>query len=235
MFHQQGLAHKHFAHLQQKLQDCFHGCVCVHPGATTRVSKKQKIALGLGTATPPLCCFSSDLSATTSPSEPCARNLRAAKSRPTPITDCISKAVHHPQDILQSPGLCKNGHLPQSEAVHGSPRAARHRPWYGRASASSRQGEMPSGHSTALVVHHSAAKPLQGRAVAHSPSPCAGDALALMANAASQAAWLREEADVAEILPHLVHQAEAYNVSPSSHAICTDLTYVCIAIKQHDL
>ena len=218
------------------LQDCCTGCVCIHAGITSGVSKKQKMALPLGIATAPLCSFPSDLPAVTSPGEECALNSMADRSWPE-VSGCISKPESHHGDTPQDPGVREHGHLLQSKAVPGSPGAATHRPWQGRASGYSCRDEMlpGMGHSTAPVIQRDTAEPVHGRAVAHSPGPYAGNALALATDPDARAAWLQEESDVAAMMPLLVQQAEAYNVRSSAHDNCICQSIVCIAVKPSSL
>ena len=69
-----------------------------------------------------------------------------------------------------------------------------------------------NGHSTTLVLHRSAAQPVSparaDRAGAHSPAPHAGNTLAVVPDGSRQATILRETAEVAEILPNWVIEAQ---------------------------
>ena len=97
----------------------------------------------------------------------------------------------------------------------------------GKAGHSAAASQVPAaiGHSTALVLHQSAAQPesqtCAPRAAARSPVTHAGNFLPLVPHAGRHAVRdavvLREEAQVAENLPNLVQDAAEYKVEPYPH------------------
>ena len=105
----------------------------------------------------------------------------------------------------------------------GSPKAARHRPCHGRATAHSPEEDTPSvnGHSTALVLHEMAGGP-----VLHS-----GKALAGVAS--TNARWQQEVADVASIMPNLVFDGGSYRVILALSLPCNGIApyIVCHSIE----